>query len=80
MREQNEKMKFIFFGSFHLFILAACAVKEVTDSSAKNQAVDETDTRGHSHHQEDNDQQIYEGFFGEDQVKDRSLSDWEGDW
>ncbi len=36
MREQNEKMKFIFFGSFHLFILAACAVKEVTDSSAKN--------------------------------------------
>lgn len=35
MREQNEKMKFIFFGSFHLFILAACAVKEVTDSSAK---------------------------------------------
>ncbi|MGN7182080.1 ZinT/AdcA family metal-binding protein [Cytobacillus kochii] len=23
---------------------------------------------------------MYEGFFGEDQVKDRSLSDWEGDW
>ncbi|MGP9040276.1 hypothetical protein [Cytobacillus kochii] len=23
---------------------------------------------------------MYEGFFGEDQVTDRSLSDWEGDW
>ncbi|WP_225230658.1 metal-binding protein ZinT [Cytobacillus stercorigallinarum] len=88
------RIKPIFFMSFLLFILVGCAEKEVTDSSANDQTVAETDTHDHehdenhehehghdhSHHHEDSDQQIYEGYFDEDQVKDRSLSDWEGDW
>ncbi|GAA0414470.1 MULTISPECIES: metal-binding protein ZinT [Virgibacillus] len=34
----------------------------------------------HSHALDEETKQIYEGYFEDSQVKDRSLSDWEGDW
>ncbi len=34
----------------------------------------------HSHAHDEETEQIYEGYFEDSQVKDRSLSDWEGDW
>ncbi|MFL6976455.1 metal-binding protein ZinT [Bacillus inaquosorum] len=34
----------------------------------------------HSHAHDEETEKIYEGYFKNSQVKDRSLSDWEGDW
>ncbi|MBS4176974.1 metal ABC transporter solute-binding protein, Zn/Mn family [Lederbergia citrea] len=34
----------------------------------------------HSHAQDEETEKIYAGYFEDSQVKDRSLSDWEGDW
>lgn len=43
------------------------------------------DDHGHNHehdhrHDHDHEKAIYAGYFDDSQVKDRSLSDWEGDW
>ncbi|WP_054707871.1 metal-binding protein ZinT [Bacillus sp. JCM 19041] len=38
----------------------------------------EIDDHGHVHDEES--QQIYNGYFDDDQVEDRLLKDWEGDW
>ncbi|GGB08794.1 metal-binding protein ZinT [Macrococcus hajekii] len=36
---------------------------------------------GHDHHHmSEADKKIYEGYFEDSQVKDRALTDWEGDW
>ncbi|OMF56780.1 hypothetical protein BK139_14260 [Paenibacillus sp. FSL R5-0490] len=35
---------------------------------------------GHTHSHNEETAKIYEGYFENSQVKDRSLSDWEGDW
>lgn len=43
----------------------------------------EHNDHGHSHehsHGHDHDDDIYAGYFDDDQVEDRQLSDWEGDW
>lgn len=40
-------------------------------------------TSGHDHahsHSHDSKGSVYEGYFEDDQVKPRALSDWEGDW
>ncbi len=34
----------------------------------------------HSHAHDEEKEKIYNGYFEDSQVKDRSLSDWEGDW
>ncbi|WP_421378030.1 metal ABC transporter solute-binding protein, Zn/Mn family [Bacillus salacetis] len=34
----------------------------------------------HSHESDEETQKIYDGYFEDDQIKDRGLSDWEGDW
>ncbi|TLF68163.1 ZinT/AdcA family metal-binding protein, partial [Bacillus spizizenii] len=34
----------------------------------------------HSHAHDEETEKISEGYFKDSQVKDRSLSDWEGDW
>ncbi|KLA26299.1 ZinT family metal-binding protein [Bacillus cereus] len=34
----------------------------------------------HSHAYDEETKKIYEGYFEDSQVKERSLSDWEGDW
>ncbi|WP_439328898.1 metal-binding protein ZinT [Devosia geojensis] len=39
----------------------------------------EGDAHDHAH-SHDHDDQIYQGYFEDDQVKERGLSDWAGDW
>ncbi|WP_444683874.1 metal-binding protein ZinT [Alkalicoccus luteus] len=34
----------------------------------------------HDHHHDEEDQDIYDGYFEDDQIEDRDLSDWEGEW
>ncbi|MDZ5712763.1 metal ABC transporter solute-binding protein, Zn/Mn family [Jeotgalibacillus haloalkalitolerans] len=34
----------------------------------------------HSHELDEEAQKIYDGYFEDDQIEDRPLSDWEGDW
>jgi zinc transport system substrate-binding protein len=34
----------------------------------------------HDHDHDEETEKIYEGYFADSQVKDRYLSDWEGDW
>ena len=34
----------------------------------------------HSHAHDEESQKIYEGYFEDDQIEDRTLSDWQGDW
>lgn len=47
-------------------------------SEAQEQKIDGEHNHSHSH--DDETEQIYKGYFEDSQVKDRSLSDWEGDW
>lgn len=61
-------------GSILLFAVAAQAqtpTNERTDAPRSH--------AGHSH-AHDTDDAIYRGYFEDDQVADRPLSDWEGDW
>lgn len=54
------------------------------DSSKTQEQSSESHTHGHvhdhSHAHDEETEKIYEGYFKDSQVKDRSLSDWEGDW
>ncbi|MDL4839851.1 metal ABC transporter solute-binding protein, Zn/Mn family [Aquibacillus rhizosphaerae] len=47
----------------------------VTDESSESEHEHE---HGHAH--EEDTEQIYAGYFEDDQIEDRPLSDWEGDW
>ncbi|MUK88500.1 ZinT/AdcA family metal-binding protein [Ornithinibacillus sp. L9] len=38
------------------------------------------DDHGHGHAQDEELQQIYDGYFEDSQIEGRALSDWEGDW
>ncbi|WP_404357577.1 ZinT/AdcA family metal-binding protein [Cytobacillus firmus] len=49
----------------------------VGDSETNEQGEDD---HGHTHSDNEETAKIYEGYFEDSQVKDRSLSDWEGDW
>lgn len=47
------------------------------------QGVFASDTHNHDHgheHGHQHDKDIHSGYFNDDQVKARQLSDWEGDW
>nr|WP_047148088.1 ZinT/AdcA family metal-binding protein [Aquamicrobium sp. LC103] len=35
---------------------------------------------GHAHSHDHGEDQVYKGYFEDSQIKDRALSDWEGDW
>ncbi|UOY90056.1 metal-binding protein ZinT [Bacillus glycinifermentans] len=58
----------------------------VAEDSSKTRKTSESHTHVHEHaHDHDHahdekTEKIYEGYFKDSQVKDRSLSDWEGDW
>lgn len=46
---------------------------------------DHADDHSHEHahdhkHEHSHDSDIYAGYFDDDQIEDRELSDWEGDW
>lgn len=55
---------------------SSSAVEE--DSSKTQEQTSESHHHNHAHDEET--EKIYEGDFKNSQVKDRSLSDWEGDW
>lgn len=38
------------------------------------------DGHDHDHHHDDESEEIYSGYFEDEQVEDRMLTDWEGDW
>lgn len=54
------------------------------DSSKTQEPTSESHTHehahDHSHAHDEETEKIYEGYFKNSQVKDRSLSDWKGDW
>ncbi|PLR98439.1 metal-binding protein ZinT [Bacillus sp. T33-2] len=53
----------------------------VSDSSEAQEKTHENEhEHDHSHAHDEETEQIYDGYFKDSQVKDRSLSDWEGDW
>jgi zinc transport system substrate-binding protein len=58
----------------------------VEDSSGTKEQTSESHTHekehnhDHSHVNDKETEQIYDGYFEDSQVKDRSLLDWEGDW
>ncbi|MBD0415140.1 zinc metallochaperone AztD [Oryzicola mucosus] len=41
---------------------------------------EEAHAHSHEHAHSHGDDQIYKGYFEDSQIKDRALSDWEGDW
>ncbi|WP_394893575.1 ZinT family metal-binding protein [Mesorhizobium sp. AaZ16] len=41
---------------------------------------DQEGRQEHAHSHDHNDDQIYKGYFEDNQVKDRTLTDWAGDW
>ena len=48
--------------------------------SGSGEVHDQEGGQEHAHSHEHNDDQIYNGYFEDNQVKDRTLSDWAGDW
>ncbi|KGX91057.1 metal-binding protein [Pontibacillus halophilus JSM 076056 = DSM 19796] len=54
-----------------------------SDESSKSEEQSEHNhdhDHDHSHAHDEEAQRIYDGYFEDDQVKDRQLSDWAGDW
>ncbi|WP_404408062.1 metal ABC transporter solute-binding protein, Zn/Mn family [Jeotgalibacillus malaysiensis] len=46
----------------------------------ENHSHDHGHEHDHSHEHDEEAQKIYDGYFEDDQIEDRPLSDWEGDW
>ncbi|WP_206477934.1 metal-binding protein ZinT [Halomonas sp. KRD171] len=63
-------------------VLSALILTGVQGVSASDHDHDHDHTHNdHDHdHDHDHDSDIYSGYFDDDQVEDRALSDWEGDW
>lgn len=57
-----------------LLLLSSAAVAENAQKKA------EPHTHSHAHDHSPEAQSIYKGYFDDDQIKSRDLSDWEGDW
>ncbi len=58
-------------------VLALLAL--ILAASVCNMAKADHKDKGHGHDKEENEQ-VYKGYFDDDQVKMRPLSDWRGDW
>lgn len=64
----------------------ALAIGAMLLLSAQAQAEDtktatETESHDHDHaHSSEAEKQIYKGYFEDDQIKPRTLADWQGDW
>ncbi|MFJ7826650.1 ZinT family metal-binding protein [Psychrobacillus sp. NPDC096623] len=70
-------------------LLVGCQTSEPAEgSSEKQEKTSESHTHvsesnhdhEHRHLHDEETKKIYDGFFEDSQVSDRSLSDWEGDW
>ncbi|MFC7322494.1 metal ABC transporter solute-binding protein, Zn/Mn family [Halobacillus campisalis] len=53
---------------------------ESGDSSESEENDEHDHEHDHSHGDDEESQQIYDGYFDDEQVEDRQLTDWEGDW
>ncbi|MFC7063211.1 metal ABC transporter solute-binding protein, Zn/Mn family [Halobacillus seohaensis] len=69
------------------FTLMQHNLDKLTEALSEPSSVSEDDTENDEHSEHDHgraddekSEKIYEGYFEDSQVKDRSLSDWEGDW
>ncbi|PWL18423.1 metal-binding protein ZinT [Falsochrobactrum shanghaiense] len=61
--------------------LGLCAAMAISGPALAAAQEKPASAHGHSHsHAHDHDNEIYKGYFKDAQVKDRQLSDWEGDW
>ncbi|MCA1041538.1 metal-binding protein ZinT [Bacillus infantis] len=61
------------------------SAENAEESHNHEQDHEDDEDHGHDHehdhsHGSEEEKQIYSGIFEDDQVEDRSLSDWEGDW
>ncbi|MDQ0300620.1 zinc transport system substrate-binding protein [Salibacterium salarium] len=54
--------------------------EQTSESHTHENEHDHDHEHDHSHADDEEAQQIYDGYFEDSQVEDRSLSDWEGDW
>ncbi len=68
-------------------LLVACQTsvssegESTPSSSSVSEGSSETEhNHDHSHAHDEETEQIYKGYFEDSQVKDRSLSDWDGEW
>lgn len=79
-------MHFLYVRRTSVFAIGLLALAVFQNSSASQDESNTGEKHGHgghehSHsHSHDHDEDIYAGYFEDGQVKNRSLSDWEGDW
>jgi hypothetical protein len=52
----------------------------VGGSRRVHEGEEHAESHSHDHAHDHGDDQIYKGYFEDSQIKDRALSDWEGDW
>lgn len=66
----------------HLAVVTAAAFLLAPMQAQAEQAATDTNahTHDHAHSHDHDDRDIYKGYFDDDQIKDRALSDWGGDW
>jgi len=56
------------------------SLNETNEANHEDENDDHNHDNDHSHDHDDEMSQIYDGYFEDDQIEDRPLSDWEGDW
>lgn len=55
--------------------------QETPVAEASEQNEQKNDAHNHDHdHADEEAKKIYAGYFEDDQIQDRALTDWEGDW
>ncbi|MGR3562857.1 MAG: metal-binding protein ZinT [Heliomarina sp.] len=65
----------------HLAVATTAAFLLAPIQAQAEQAAKDTSAHTHDHaHSHDHDRDIYKGYFDDDQIEDRALSDWGGDW
>ena len=69
-------------GAFAMSVLlVGCNPAEDESSMVEQQEEDaHTHDHTHAHTEEESAKQIYAGYFEDDQVEARDLTDWAGDW
>ncbi|MFB4158858.1 metal-binding protein ZinT [Geomicrobium sp. JSM 1781026] len=70
----GQEIKAVLFDADHEAYVQSPSVEVVIDDH------DHDHDHAHSHAHDEESQRIYDGFFYNDDVKDRSLSDWSGEW
>ncbi|WP_296076364.1 ZinT/AdcA family metal-binding protein, partial [uncultured Agrobacterium sp.] len=61
-----------------LLLLSAAAVAQEKSAPSKSETHNHAHNHSHGHSHGSSD--VYKGYFEDSAVKERPLSDWEGDW